>query len=145
MGQLNGKTALVTGGTSGIGLATARRFVAEGAYVFITGRGQQQLDEAVASIGEGVTGIRSDVTVAEDMDRVFKAVTARGHGLDVIFANAGGGEFSALGDLTPQHISQTFDRNVGGTVMTVEGCEDAFKVTRPRDLLLAEAVLRERG
>ena len=100
MGQLTGKTALVTGGTSGIGLAAARRFAAEGAHVFLTGRRQEQLDEAVASIGSGATGVRGDVTVPADLDRVSAAVAARGQGLDVVFANAGGGEFGALGDLT---------------------------------------------
>jgi NAD(P)-dependent dehydrogenase (short-subunit alcohol dehydrogenase family) len=120
MGQLTGKTALVTGGTSGIGLAAAQRFAAEGAHVFITGRRQAQLDEAVASIGSGVTGIRSDITVPADLDRVYDAITARGKGLDVLFANAGGGEFGALGDLTPEHVTGTFDRNVVGTVFTVQ-------------------------
>jgi NAD(P)-dependent dehydrogenase (short-subunit alcohol dehydrogenase family) len=120
MGQLTGKTALVTGGTSGIGLAAAQRFAAEGAYVFITGRRQAQLDEAVASIGSGVTGIRGDITVSADLNRVFEAITARGRGLDVLFANAGGGEFGPLGDLTPEHVAATFNRNVGGTVFTVQ-------------------------
>ncbi|NAZ83381.1 SDR family oxidoreductase [Kineococcus sp. R8] len=120
MGQLTGKTALVTGGTSGIGLAAARRFAAEGAHVVVTGRRQQQLDEAVAAIGPLATGVRGDVTVAADLDRVVDAVAARGAGLDVLFANAGGGEFAALGDLTPEHVTATFDRNVGGTVFTVQ-------------------------
>ena len=120
MGQLEGKTAVVTGGSSGIGLAVAERLAAEGAHVFITGRRQAQLDEAVASIGSGVTGIRSDITVPADLDRVYDAITARGKGLDVLFANAGGGEFGALGDLTPEHVTDTFNRNVGGTVFTVQ-------------------------
>ena len=120
MAQLNGKTALVTGGSSGIGLAAAERFAAEGAHVFITGRRQEQLDEAVASIGAGVTALRSDVTVPGDLDRVFEAIAARGKGLDVLFANAGGGEFALLADLTPEHVADTFNRNVGGTVFTVQ-------------------------
>ena len=120
MSQLNGKTALVTGGTSGIGLAAAQRFAAEGANVFVTGRRQDQLDAAVATIGPGATGIRADVTVPADMDRVFEAISARCAGLDVLFANAGGGEFGLLGDLTPQHVTDTFNRNVGGTVFTVQ-------------------------
>lgn len=120
MAQLNGKTALVTGGTSGIGLAAARRFAAEGAHVFLTGRRQTQLDEAVASIGGAATGIRGDVTVPADLARVVAAVTARGKGLDVLFANAGGGEFAALGEITREHFADTFDRNVGGTVFTVQ-------------------------
>ena len=120
MGQLSGKTALVTGGSTGIGLAAAQRFAAEGATVFVTGRRQAQLDEAVASIGPAAIGIRSDITVPADLDRVYEAITARGEGLDVLFANAGGGEFGALGDLTPEHVSDTFDRNVGGTVFTVQ-------------------------
>ena len=91
MGQLTGKTALVTGGSSGIGLATAQRFAAEGAHVFLTGRNQETIDKAVASIGESATGIRSDVSDDRDLDKVFDAINARGHGLDVVFANAGGG------------------------------------------------------
>ncbi len=120
MGQLSGKTALVTGGTSGIGLATAQRFAAEGAHVFITGRRQEQLDEAVASIGSAATGIRSDITDPADLDRVFAGIAAHGSGLDVLFANAGGGEFGALADITPEHVADTFNRNVGGTVFTVQ-------------------------
>jgi NAD(P)-dependent dehydrogenase (short-subunit alcohol dehydrogenase family) len=120
MGQLTGKTALVTGGTSGIGLATAQRFAAEGAHVFITGRRQQQLDEAVAAIGPAATGIRSDVSDLDDLDRVFDAITAHGAGLDVLFANAGGGEFVPLGAITVEHYTDTFDRNVRGTMFTVQ-------------------------
>jgi NAD(P)-dependent dehydrogenase (short-subunit alcohol dehydrogenase family) len=89
--QLAGKTALVTGGTTGIGLAAAQRFAAEGAHVFVTGRRQDQLDQAVALIGPAATGIRSDITVDDDLDRVFAAVAERGRGLDVLLANAGGG------------------------------------------------------
>ena len=120
MGQLDGRTALVTGGTSGIGLAAAERLAGEGAHVFITGRGQARLDEAVASIGERVTGIRGDVACSADLDRVFEAVSRRGLGLDVLYANAGGGEFAALGQITQEHFDDAFDRNVGGTVFTVQ-------------------------
>ena len=120
MGQLSGKTALVTGGSTGIGLAAAQRFAAEGATVFVTGRRQAQLDEAVASIGSAAIGIRSDITVPADLDRVYDAITARGTGLDVLFANAGGGEFGALTDITREHVVDTFDRNVVGTVFTVQ-------------------------
>ena len=120
MGQLSGKTALVTGGSTGIGLAAAQRFAAEGATVFVTGRRQAQLDEAVASIGPAAIGIRSDITVPADLDRVYDAITARGKGLDVLFANAGGGEFGALTDITREHVVDTFDRNVVGTVFTVQ-------------------------
>ena len=120
MGQLSGKTALVTGGSTGIGLAAAQRFAAEGATVFVTGRRQAQLDEAVASIGPAAIGIRSDITVPADLDRVYDAITARGKGLDVLFANAGGGEFGALTDITREHVVDTFERNVVGTVFTVQ-------------------------
>ena len=120
MGQLNGKTALVTGGTTGIGLAAAQRFAAEGAHVFITGRRQAQLDEAVAAIGAAATGIRSDVSELEDLDSVVEAITERGAGLDVLFANAGGGEFAPLGNISLEHYTDTFDRNVRGTVFTVQ-------------------------
>ncbi|MFF0468798.1 SDR family oxidoreductase [Micromonospora zamorensis] len=120
MGQLDGKTALVTGGTTGIGLAAARRFAAEGAYVFVTGRRKGPLDEAVASIGTNATGIASDVGNLGDLDRVMRAIEARGAGLDVVFANAGGGEFLPLDSITVEHIASTFDTNIYGTVFTVQ-------------------------
>ncbi|SEN88149.1 SDR family NAD(P)-dependent oxidoreductase [Actinacidiphila rubida] len=119
MGQLDGRTALVTGATSGIGLATARRFAAEGAHVFLTGRRQQALDEAVASIGDRATGIRADVADPGDLDRLFASIGQRGN-LDIVFANAGGGEFAALPDITWQHYADTFNTNVGGTLFTVQ-------------------------
>ena len=120
MALLTGKTALVTGGTTGIRLAAAQRLAAEGAYVFLTGRSQAGVDVAVASIEAGATGIRSDITDFDDLDALADAITAHGHGLDVIFANAGGGEFAALEDVTPQHFLDTFTRNVGGTLFTVQ-------------------------
>lgn len=120
MGQLDGKTALVTGGTSGIGLAAAHAMAAEGAQVFVTGRSQQGVDEVADAIGNGATGVRSDITSQDDLDALFEVINARGAGLDVLFANAGGGEFAALGDITHEHLAQTFDRNVGGTVFTVQ-------------------------
>lgn len=122
MGQLDGKTALVTGGTAGIGLATARRFVTEGAYVFITGRDEKRLAEAVALIDapDRVRGIRADISDLEDLDVLAAEINAHGAGLDVVFANAGGGEFAALPDITFEHYRQTFDRNVAGTAFTVQ-------------------------
>lgn len=120
MGQLTGKTALVTGGTSGIGLAAARALADEGAYVFVTGRGQARVDEAVASIGGTVQGVRSDVTDADDLQHLADTIRRHGAGLDVLFANAGGGEFATLEDETPEHLADTFNRNVGGTVFTVQ-------------------------
>ncbi|MCW2524714.1 MAG: short-chain dehydrogenase [Frankiales bacterium] len=120
MGQLDNKVALVTGGTSGIGLATAHRFAAEGAHVFITGRRQAELDNAVAAIGENATGIRGDVSDLDDLDRVFAAIAARGRGLDVLFVNAGGGAFATLEQLTPEGFDDTFGINVRGTVFTVQ-------------------------
>jgi NAD(P)-dependent dehydrogenase (short-subunit alcohol dehydrogenase family) len=120
MGQLTGKTALVTGGTSGIGLATAQRLAEEGAHVFLTGRKQAGVDEAVASIGESATGVRGDITDAADLNTLAEAIRSRGRGLDVVFANAGGGEFATLEDETPEHLADTFNRNVGGTTFTVQ-------------------------
>lgn len=119
-GLLHGKTALVTGGTTGIGLAAARRLAAEGAHVFLTGRSQESVDAAAASIGSQATGIRSDVTDLDDLDALAAAIATRGAGLDVLFTNAGGGEYAALADITPQHYLDTFNRNVGGTLFTVQ-------------------------
>lgn len=120
MSQLTGKTALVTGATSGIGLATAQRLAAEGAHVFITGRRKNLVDDAVASIGAAATGVSGDITDAADLAQLAEVIRAHGAGLDIVFANAGGGEFATLVDETPEHLADTFNRNVGGTVFTVQ-------------------------
>ncbi|MGE2713414.1 SDR family NAD(P)-dependent oxidoreductase [Mycolicibacterium litorale] len=120
MQLLENKTALVTGASSGIGLATAQRLADEGAHVFLTGRRQEALDAAVASIGDHATGIRGDVSRPQYLEPVVAAIEAHGRGLDVVFANAGGGEFAALPDITPEHLETTFGINVFGTVYTVQ-------------------------
>lgn len=120
MGKLEGKIAVVTGGNSGIGLATAKRFVAEGAYVFITGRRQPELDAAVKEIGSSVTGVRSDVSNLEDLDRLFAVVKEQVGRIDVLYANAGGGEFAPLGQITEEHFDKGFNTNVKGTLFTVQ-------------------------
>ena len=118
--KLSGKVALVTGGTSGIGLATAKRFVAEGAYVFITGRRQTELDAAVNEIGKNVMGIQSDVSNLADLDRLYATIEQEQGHLDVIFANAGGGELIPLGSITEEHFDKTFNTNVKGLLFTVQ-------------------------
>ena len=120
MGKLSGKVALVTGGNSGIGLATAKRFVSEGAYVYITGRRQASLDEAVAAIGSNVTAVQGDVANLADLDRLFAQIKAEKGTLDVLFANAGGGEFVTLENYTEEHFDKTFNTNVKGLVFTVQ-------------------------
>ena len=120
MGSLDGKNALVTGGTAGIGLASARALAAEGAHVFLTGRNQSTIDAAVASIGPSATGIRSDVSDPTQLDAIVDAVTAHGGGLDAVFTNAGGGEFATLADVTVEHYLDTFNRNVAGPLFTVQ-------------------------
>ena len=120
MTRLQGKTALITGGTSGIGLATAKRFVAEGAHVFITGRRQAELDKAVDEIGGAVTGIRSDVASLDDLDRLFDVVREKRGGLDIVFANAGGGDLAPLGMIAEEQFDRTFATNVRGTLFTVQ-------------------------
>jgi NAD(P)-dependent dehydrogenase (short-subunit alcohol dehydrogenase family) len=120
MGKLAGKIAVITGGSSGIGLATAQRFVAEGAYVFITGRRQAELAAAVKLIGNNVTGIQGDVAKLADLDRLYETVRTEKGRLDIVFANAGGGEFSPLGSITEEHFDKTFNVNVRGTLFTVQ-------------------------
>jgi NAD(P)-dependent dehydrogenase (short-subunit alcohol dehydrogenase family) len=120
MKKLEGKVAVVTGGNSGIGLATAKRFVAEGAYVFITGRRQAELDAAVKQIGSNVTGVQGDVSKLADLDRLYAAVKQQKGRLDIVFANAGGGEFAPLGAITEEHFDKTFNANVKGVLFTVQ-------------------------
>ncbi|WP_009473008.1 SDR family NAD(P)-dependent oxidoreductase [Rhodococcus sp. JVH1] len=120
MGQLEGKSALVTGATSGIGRAIATKLVAEGAHVFATGRRQTELDEIVGELGDAVTAVRSDISDLDDLDRVFSAVQERGQGLDLVVANAGVGTFASLEQLTPEGFDYTFNANVRGTVFTVQ-------------------------
>ncbi|WP_076997668.1 glucose 1-dehydrogenase [Variovorax sp. KK3] len=118
--KLSDKIALVTGGSSGIGLATAQRFVAEGARVFITGRRQAELDAAVKAIGPQATGIRSDVANLADLDRVYDTIRQQAGKLDVLFANAGGGSVAPLGDISEEHFDKIFDTNVRGLLFTVQ-------------------------
>jgi NAD(P)-dependent dehydrogenase (short-subunit alcohol dehydrogenase family) len=118
--RLTDKIALVTGGTSGIGLATAKRFVDEGAHVFITGRRQEQLDAAVTEIGRNVTGVRSDVSNLGDLDRLYATIQKEKGRLDVLFANAGGGQVAPLGQITEAHFDSIFATNVRGLVFTVQ-------------------------
>ena len=120
MGKLDGKIAVITGGNSGLGLATAERFVAEGAYVFITGRRQPELDAAVRTIGGNVAGVQGDVSNLDDLDRLFATVREKKGRVDVLFANAGLGEFAPLGQITEAHFDKTFGVNVKGTVFTVQ-------------------------
>jgi NAD(P)-dependent dehydrogenase (short-subunit alcohol dehydrogenase family) len=120
MGKLQGKVAVITGATAGIGLAAAELFVKEGAHVFITGRRQKELDAAVRAIGHGVTGVQGDVANLSDLDRLYETVQATGRRIDIVFANAGFGEFRALGEITEEHFDKLFDINVKGTLFTVQ-------------------------
>lgn len=121
MSSLQGKTALVTGATSGIGLAGARALAQEGAYVFLVGRREEALQEAVADIGtDQASYIRADVTEQTDLDRIASTIEATGRRLDIVFANAGIGEVAVLGELTWEHYTRTFNTNVGGIIFTVQ-------------------------
>ncbi|EOC1340096.1 glucose 1-dehydrogenase [Cronobacter dublinensis] len=118
--RFSNKVVIVTGGTSGIGLATARAFASEGAHVFITGRRQAALDDALRQLGDNVTGVRGDMSLLADIDRLYEAVQQRHSHIDVIFANAGGGEFAPLGAISEAHYQETFDTNVKGVLFTVQ-------------------------
>jgi NAD(P)-dependent dehydrogenase (short-subunit alcohol dehydrogenase family) len=120
MGKLDGKIALVTGGTSGIGLATAKLFVAEGAHVYVTGRRQEKLDETVKEIGAGVTAVQGDVAILSDLDRLFVQIKQETGRLDIVFANAGAAEFAPFGQVDEAHYDRMFDGNVKGLFFSVQ-------------------------
>ena len=120
MSRLQGKTAVITGGGTGIGRGAARRFIEEGAFVYLFGRRQEQLEAAVADLGVNARAVSGSITDLADLDRLFATVKAERGGLDILFANAGTGAFAALGEITPEHYDQIFDVNVKGTVFTVQ-------------------------
>lgn len=120
MGKLEGKTVVITGGSSGIGLATTQQFVQEGAHVFITGRRQEELDRAVKELGSKVTAVQGDVSILADLDRLYDAVKQSGRKVDVVFANAGIGEFQPLGAITEESYDKIFGINVKGLIFTVQ-------------------------
>jgi len=127
MKKLDGKIAVITGGNSGIGLATAQRFVEEGAYVFITGRRQGELDAAARQIGKNVTGFQSDVSNLEDLDRLYAEVKDQKGRIDILFANAGVGEFATLAKITEEHFDKMFGINVKGLLFTVQKALPLFQ------------------
>ena len=120
MGKLEGKVAVITGGSSGLALESAKRFVEEGAYVFIVGRRQEQLDEAVKLIGRNVTGVRGDVSNLDDLDRLFDTVKRDKGKIDILFASAGKGDAAKLGEITEEHFDAGFGLIVRGTLFTVQ-------------------------
>src|SRR6516225_8908544 len=120
MGKLDGKVAVITGGSSGLALAGAKLFVEEGAHVFISGRRQEALDEAVKLIGRNVTGVRADSANLDDLDRLFDTVKREKGRIDVLFASAGIGETSKIGEITEKHFDTTFGLNTRGTLFTVQ-------------------------
>ena len=120
MGKLEGKVAVITGGATGIGRAAAKRFIEEGALVFIFGRRQKELDAAVADLGPNARAVKGSVSDLADLDRLYAAVKAEYGTLDIVFANAGAGSPLALGEITAKHIDDTFDVNVKGTIFTVQ-------------------------
>jgi NAD(P)-dependent dehydrogenase (short-subunit alcohol dehydrogenase family) len=120
MNKLKGKVAVITAATSGMALATAKLFVEEGAYVFITGRRQDKLDEAVKIIGKNVTGVQGDASNLADLDRLYETVKREKGKIDILFASAGMGEAAKLGEVTEEHFDKTFDLNVRGTLFVVQ-------------------------
>ena len=120
MGKLEGKTAVITAATSGMALATAKLFVEEGAYVFITGRRQDKLEEAVKLIGNNVTGVQGDAGNLADLDRLYETVKRERGSIDILFASAGVGSFATLAEVTEEHFDSTFNLNVRGTLFTVQ-------------------------
>jgi NAD(P)-dependent dehydrogenase (short-subunit alcohol dehydrogenase family) len=125
--RLDGKIAVITGGSSGIGLATGERFVEEGAYVFITGRRQSELDKAVKQIGKNVIGVRGDVSDLSDLDRLYETVKQQKGRIDILVSNAGIAEYAPLGTITESHFDKTFRVNVKGLLFTVQKALPLFQ------------------
>ncbi len=120
MGRLNGKVALITGGNSGIGLATAKLFVSEGAQVYITGRRKEKVEKAAKEIGAGATGVQGDVASLQDLDRLFEQIKREQGKLDIVFANAGAAEFAPFGHVDEAHFDRIFDGNVKGLLFSAQ-------------------------
>jgi NAD(P)-dependent dehydrogenase (short-subunit alcohol dehydrogenase family) len=125
--RLDGKIAVITGGNSGIGLATAQRFIQEGAYVFITGRRQDELDKAVKQIGKNVTDVQGDISNLADLDRLYETVKEQKGRIDVLFANAGVADAAPLGSITESHFDKIFNINVKGLLFTVQKALPLFQ------------------
>lgn len=119
-GKLEGKIALVTGGSSGIGLATAKQFIKEGAFVYITGRRQAELDSAATALGNQAKAVRADASKLDDLDALYTQIQKKKGRLDVLFVNAGGGSFAPIGQITEEQFDQTFNTNVKGVLFTVQ-------------------------
>jgi NAD(P)-dependent dehydrogenase (short-subunit alcohol dehydrogenase family) len=143
MGKLDGKVALVTGGNSGIGLAAAKRLVADGAYVFITGRRKSELDAAVEQIGGNVTAVQGDVSNLADLDRMFSTVKELKGRIDVLLANAGIAEGAALGEISEEHFDRIFGVNVKGTLFTVQKALPLL--SDGAEILLTSSVVGSKG
>jgi NAD(P)-dependent dehydrogenase (short-subunit alcohol dehydrogenase family) len=147
--RLDGKIAVITGGNSGIGLATAQRFVDEGAYVFITGRRQSELDSAVKQIGKNnynnVTGVQGDVSNLADLDRLYATVKEQKGRIDILFANAGVGEFAPLGEITEAHFDKTFGINVKGLLFSVQKALPLFQDGEGGSIILNASIASSKG
>ncbi|CAN7444712.1 SDR family NAD(P)-dependent oxidoreductase [Polaromonas sp. LjRoot131] len=144
--KLSGKVAVITGGTTGIGLAAAKAFASQGANVIITGRRQAELDAAVAAIGQNAKGVQADSTRLGDLDRLYELVQKQHGRIDVLYANAGGGEMIPLGAITEAHFDQTFDRNVKAVVFTVQKALPLLeKATNGASVILAGSTTSVKG
>jgi NAD(P)-dependent dehydrogenase (short-subunit alcohol dehydrogenase family) len=145
MKRLEDKVAVITGGSSGIGLATAQRFVEEGAYVFITGRRQGELDAAVRQNGKNVTGVQGDVSNLEDLDRLYATVKEKKGHIDILFANAGIGEFAPLGEISEAHFDKVFGVNVKGLLFSVQKALPLFQDGAGGSIILNASVASSMG
>ncbi len=148
MKKLEGKVAVITGGSSGIGLATAQRFVSEGAYVFITGRRQSELDAAIKQIDKNnnnVTGVQGDVSNLTDLDRLYATAKEQKGRIDILFANAGVGELAPLGEITEAHFDKTFSINVKGVLFTVQKALPLFQDDGGGSIILNASIASSKG